>query len=241
MHDTSNVDRDCLYIEGLMVSSGYGDYLKVTLPLNKSYFDNLVIITTVDDFETQSVCKQNDIRYLLSDEIHKDGAGINRGLTYNKAVKKLNRSGWILFFDADIILPVNFRTLLQQQQLDTEYLYYTGRVGPVDDIKNQIISFLENRELIHSWEMGSEFANQGPWGYFQLFNVNATTLRHDECWYPENFHGVGESDNQFQLKWGDKKRLLPQPQFRVAHLYHQLSYDGEGLNWNGRRTPKLCL
>lgn len=231
-----------MYLEGLVVSSGYSDYLSITLSLNRSFFDKLLVITTTVDTDTQAICRQNDVEYILSEEIHKDGAGINRGLAYNQAVKKLSRSDWIIFFDADIIMPVDFRSLLEQQQLDIECLYYTGRVGPTVDIENQIRAFLDNRELIHSWEMGCEYANQGPWGYFQLFNANAVVLSNDNQWYPERFHGVGNSDNHFQLKWKEKKCLLPQPQFKVAHLYHQLSYDGgEGLNWNGRMTPKFCL
>ena len=73
-------------IEAVITCSNYSDFLAHTLPLNRSLFDRLVVVTSPEDRETQRVCEYWHVECLKTDrmETHwgrfKKGRGINDGL-----------------------------------------------------------------------------------------------------------------------------------------------------------------
>jgi hypothetical protein len=57
-------------IESVVTSVNYGDLLAWTLPHNKNYFENTVVVTTPEDQETQKVCDYWHVRYIVTDAFH---------------------------------------------------------------------------------------------------------------------------------------------------------------------------
>ena len=78
---------------------------------NKKHFDRWIIVTREDDKETIDLCQKNDIEYIFSQRIHENGAQFARGKAINEGLSLLDKSGWILSFDADIILPDNIQDI----------------------------------------------------------------------------------------------------------------------------------
>ena len=51
-------------IEAVIISVNYADYLRHSIPFNKSLFDRMVIVTTEKDKETQNICSYNDVEFI---------------------------------------------------------------------------------------------------------------------------------------------------------------------------------
>ena len=59
-----------LRVECITVCVGYGDFLAQTLPENLPLVDNLVVITSPGDKETQALCRVHNVRHIeVTDEI----------------------------------------------------------------------------------------------------------------------------------------------------------------------------
>jgi hypothetical protein len=141
------------------------------------------------------------------------------------------------------LLPKNFRSLINVQELNPGNLYYTGRVNARND-KDQITAYLSNDTIPNNWKThGQEYFDQAPHGYFQFVNQKASIIKTlGKKWYPEIFNNAGECDLQFSKIWPEQKQvLLPQPQFTVVHLPHEASIYDRGTNWFGRKSPKFSL
>lgn len=50
-------------IEAITVSVNYDDFLAETLPLNRPLFDDMIVVTTPEDVETQRICRYWDVRH----------------------------------------------------------------------------------------------------------------------------------------------------------------------------------
>ena len=48
-HSPTPTSASGLYLEGVAVSVGYGDFLDTTLQKNLDHFDNFVVVTSYDD------------------------------------------------------------------------------------------------------------------------------------------------------------------------------------------------
>jgi len=59
-------------IEACLVCVDYSDYLIHTLPRNKDYFDDIVVVTVERDKDTQKVCEDNDVKFVLSERLYEN-------------------------------------------------------------------------------------------------------------------------------------------------------------------------
>ena len=91
-------------VEAVSVCVNYSDYLKVSLPINKQILNKIVIVTRSDDYETIKVCKENNVECIATDEFNNHPSGFNKFKGINKGLDKLDKDGWILFLDCDIVL-----------------------------------------------------------------------------------------------------------------------------------------
>lgn len=231
-------------IEACLVCVDYADYLIHTLPRNKDYFDDIVVVTVERDKETQKVCDDNGVRYVLSDRLYEDDAKFNKGKALNDGWNTMSRSDWLCTFDADIILQDNFRELLEQEDLNPEFIHGTSR---------HKIRYYED---FLQWEKGLpvKLSKRDPCfasGFFQLFNVRSSRIENIDEIYSEEITSA-LSDIKFRSKWAEKWGEMSDEMVKldthithVIHLPHHRHDLGEDVhclrNWYGRKTLPFHL
>ena len=109
------------------VCVNYADFLKISLPINKQIFSQMIIVTDSRDLKTQEVCKKEGVTCIVTDVFYEKGkfnkyAGINEGLKYVK-------HDWILFLDADIVLDPLTKRTLSELTLNRYNIYGIDRVN----------------------------------------------------------------------------------------------------------------
>src|ERR1700757_431096 len=118
-------------LEAVVVCVDYDDFLAHTLPANKALFDQIVVVTTPEDENTQRLCEYHHVRCVPTDVFgvgdgeFRKGAGINVGLSH------LKMDGWVAHVDADIVLAPQTRVLLEQTSLDPTMVYGIDRFNIV--------------------------------------------------------------------------------------------------------------
>ena len=219
-------------LEGVVVCVGLSHHLEVSLPYNVGHFDRLVVVTSPEDTKTQELVNRLGATLVISSGYKKDGAPFNKGAMLNEGLKALAFDDWVLFLDADIVLPPTLRTDLEKLVLNPGCLYYTARNNiPAGFGKDDVLNLVNHWDRIMSLPAGNPDDNRMPWGYFQLFNVQAHALREkgrELCC--NTFISAGAVDNNFQNLWPwSKKKPLPveRRQFNVLHLSH----GGLGKQW----------
>lgn len=226
-------------LEAVITSVEYGDFLAHTLPLNKSLFDRIVVVTSHMDKLTKRVCEFYEVQCLLTDAFgahlgeFRKGAGINAGLA------ALDRDGWLLHMDADIICPPLTRRLLEQAGLETDSIYGADRLMVPSyeawaEFQSKPKLQHENRGWCHldAFPLGvrvviEEYGGYIPIGFFQLWHSSQAAH------YPQGHTDAAREDVLHTLKWPRAKRRL----LSDLVVYHLESEKAEmGANWAGRKT-----
>ncbi len=228
-------------IEAVIVCENYGDFLAETLPQNSSQLDHLVVVTNPKDKETQNVCNKYSITCVQTDCMHEDGDAFNKGRAINLGLGHLRGLDWILHLDADILLPHNFRNLLQRAKLIKENLYGADRVNArgidhFDAHKAELTPAYSQGYFIEppaAFPLGARIIHHEhgytPIGYFQLWN---------KCMgkkYPVNQGNAEHTDVLFAAQWTRQQRVLL-PEVIVTHL--ESEHVDMGANWGGRKTKR---
>jgi hypothetical protein len=248
MNDSPNARGRSVKIEAVTTCVNYADILAHTLPMNYHQFDKFVVVTAPEDKKTAQVCthytgvqcvKTDVFKSRWEGEFHK-GSGINEGL------KVLDKDAWILHLDSDIVLPPNFRKVLETADLDTTMIYGADRA----EFKNYEAwhKFYGEPEphtqgvMVHVTHHGQRigtrvsFASQGgytPIGFFQLWHADSGILK-----YPQGHSTAAREDTLFPWQWPRKKRaLIPE-----IVVYHLESENAEmAVNWRGRTTKPFSI
>jgi hypothetical protein len=214
---------------------GYSDYLDVALSFNKARLGNrpIVIVTSESDTKTHAVCEKYGVHCLVSAYAT---IGFPKGKIINDALSRIE-TDWILHLDADIILPPAIGAL-DLWHFDPDRLYYTKRweVSGYWHLKH-VLDKMRAGENVREKYRGVSGEDFAAYGYFQLFNRNATVLKDRAAIYPDNSQDAGWDDDDFcrkvynPLLWW----AMPQPDFEVFHMYHGALAG----NWEGRKSPRL--
>ena len=213
------------HLTSIIVSVGYDDFLSVTLPINKQHCDGLTVITSPEDLATKAICAQHCVDILETNAFYDDGAAFNKGKAINGALKTIeNDDDWIMFLDADIVLPSNFRDLLDTAALQPDCLYTCDRyICDSFHLWTQIAS--GGREYFHGqlydarkflyipkWDQITKGLNL-PVGYLQIAHRHSA-LRSG---YPEQFPNANWSDVEFTRRFPGENRVWL-PGISVLHL-----------------------
>jgi len=234
-------------LEAVTVSVGYGDFLAETLPLNRPHLDRLVVVTKPDDIETQEACAKYDAECVTTHAFGPNG-GFCKGAGINVALNELDLDGWVLHLDADMVLPIYARQLLERRRLDPECLYGADRLDVVGKVAFD--THIRERRL---QEPPRTFGTEGWWlhtirvvfyghggyvpvGFFQLWHPDGSGVRH----YPEDRIAAepahaGNTDLLFSAQWPLERRVLI-PELLLCHL--ESEQIGPGGNWYGRKTKQ---
>lgn len=229
-----------MHIECVIVCVNYADFLAHTLPENMQFFDRLVVVTNYADKETQGLCHRYSVECVISDCMHDQEAPLEKGRAINLGLAYLQQSDWVLQMDADILLPHDFRKLLQHARLKKENIYGADRVNIVGMCEfnrfkqgripgHQHCHFIEPPK---GFPLGARLLHHehgyAPLGYFQLWNGPRR--------YPIARGNAEHSDVLFSCQWPRYQRILL-PEIIVCHL--ESEHKHMGANWNGRTTKRF--
>jgi hypothetical protein len=230
-----------LYLEGMAVSVGYGDFLDTTLHHNLGHFDNFVVVTSYHDRHTQAVCARHGVTCVQTDHHRDDGAAFNKGLLINLGIAHLRHRGWIMHLDADVALPDRVRWILAKSRLDPDCIYGADRLEVVGrqtwDRLQAHPSFARQYSYKYlvsgpALPLGARLLHNEygycPIGYFQMWHA-----KHRQRRYHDSQGSAEHSDVLFSLQWPAAKRQLL-PGMLVYHLQSEPAR--MGANWQGRTT-----
>jgi hypothetical protein len=231
-------------LEAVVVCVNYSDFLAWTIIFNRNLFDNMIVVSSVDDTDTHRVCEAYHVNCIKVENCNDENGVFNKGKLINVGLSHLKYNDWVIHMDADIILPTHFREFVNNLKLDNSKLYSVDRL--MCKSFGEFISSLcrpkpqyENSIFVHPrpFELGVRLANNnmGGWvpiGYFQMWNQGKYKYV-----YPTEHSGAARGDVQFTLKFSREKRELI-PEIFAIHLETKLEGHNEmGANWNGRKTP----
>ena len=200
-----------------VVCVGYWDYLSLTLPRMKRWFDDVTVITSPAEAER---FHDHTAALYVTDAFYREGAVFNKGAAMEEAMADANPTEWICVMDADILLPSPEEMLLH---IEPGNIY-----GPHRRQQPEGADYADESE----WQyllLGNDPITQCP-GFMQVFHASDPILA-TRPWYPVNWRHGGGCDSDFCEKWPKaKQRRLP---FDVLHLGQPRK------NWCGRATPHL--
>ena len=237
-------------LEAVTVCVGYADFLAETARYNAGLLDRWIIVTTEDDEATREICRVHDLETLLSNDHQRAAGGIgggvfNKGRMVDRGLQMLSADTWRLHLDGDIVLPAQFRRLLEGAHLDPRKLYGCDRMMVKSWDQWQAVKaagFLGHTHcsinLPHGIDLGTRWALSSsgyvPIGFFQLWNGLADEWRgRRHRTYPISHGDACRSDVQFSLQFDRRDRELL-PEIVVVHLESEIA--ALGTNWNGRKS-----
>lgn len=229
----------------ITVSVNYFDFFCWAAPFNRSLFKEWIVVTTPEDYMTQSIAKTYDLKLLVTDKLTGDSK-FNKWVGINEALKLIPQDEWVLFLDSDIILPTQHARILESLILDENNLYGIDRLDCkgistlIKQIQNPTMYndnwLLTNSELpigsriVHLYGQENEngrFGGYKPLGYYQLAHRSSFDS------YPSTNSNAAHCDIQFANMYPRNQRVLIPEMFCI----HLISEDAEwGSNWNGRKT-----
>lgn len=209
----------------------YSDFLKIVLPLNKKHFDNILIVTSPDDTETQSICIENGVDFYCTNEFFANGSKFDNNRAISHSLHRLKYKDWVVSTSPDIIYPDNFRELLKLESLDENNMYGTSRYF--------INTHKEWLDYLNGHKKLSDFVEIVGWGcgFCQIFNINSPKLRGIPLTETLPSNGMAtESDIWFLRRFHPDVRDVGKLPITLIHLGHQ-DFGGNIRDNNNRDIP----
>jgi hypothetical protein len=237
-------------VEAVTVCVGYGDFLAATAPENAPLLDNWVVITSPDDEETRMVCRKHNIFHILSED-YKRGGPFNKARMINRALDQVGCHDWVLHVDSDIVLPRQFKRLLEWAELDERCIYGADRQRVIGWDEWKAFKQYVDRWDNHTHELGwwfhpkypmmsrlvSSLHGYTPIGAFQLWHSSEMIQYNShQRRYPIEHGDAARTDHQFSLQWDRKYRQIL-PEILLLHLESEAGV--HGANWSGRTTKRF--
>lgn len=101
-----------MHIEVIITCVDYGDYLAITLPQTKRWFEAITVLTAPADTETIALAEREGASLHITSAWNENGARFNKVAAINSFLDQLSLYGtdsWVLFLDADILLKEDLR------------------------------------------------------------------------------------------------------------------------------------
>lgn len=239
-------------IEAVTVCVGYDDFLVETVKENIGLFDRWIIVTSKDDEKTRDVARRFSLPTVISEDHHRDSPiDFNKGRLIERGLQHTSAYGWRVHIDADIILPRNFRNLVQTAHLSTEKIYGMDRLmcksrEHYEELKKSgwyhgndyhcRVNFPKTNHQVGSrWSHHSE--GYVPIGFFQMWHSDADLYKGARVRpYPIHHNDACRTDVQHGLQWDrDQRELLPE----MVAIHLESHPAPLGANWNGRTTRRF--
>lgn len=232
-------------VEAVVTCLNYGDFLAETLPYLVSQVDRVVVVTDHSDDLTRALCERWSVECVPTDAFTEKGDAFCKGAGINIGLAALRQQGWIIHVDADIVLPSQFRNMVDKSGLRRDCIYGAERVNVTGWNRWEQLRASFHRDPQFSYRylvntppdlpIGAHVIHKQhgyvPIGYFQMWHseyMHKANIR-----YPEVEGSAENMDVQWAIRWPRRQRLL----LPTARLFHLESEDAHmGANWNGRKT-----
>lgn len=233
-------------ISAISVCVGYSDFLCWTISENKQLFDNWVIVTDTKDEATKNLCDNHNVMCIQTDAFYENGGKFNKYAGINEALKIIDRDGWVIFLDCDIVLHNLSKYIIERLPLDESCIYGIDRVNCIG-LENWL-NYVSKRDsvfknwLLHGSGMpfgarlvhyfgedrdNGKFLGWRPLGFFQMCHGRSFDK------YPQETLGADHCDLEFVRHWPRAKRVLI-PELLAIHLESVGAH--KGINWYGRKS-----
>jgi len=145
-------------IEAITVCIDFSEWLEKCIS-NKDKLDRWIIVTHLSDGKTIKFCKQHNLECVLSNRVFEGNAYFAKGKAINDALEVADKTNWLMSLDADILLPNDFRSTLNEEITSQDTLYGSYRYDATGDKMQQ-----------------DEFNGSTiPYGFFQLWHSSVKT------------------------------------------------------------------
>lgn len=225
------VANDNPYIYGkhvscIVVSVGRARHLAITLPLNITQVDEMIVVTTSSDVQTQDLVRAFEgVKLVISDRCYDDNHAFNKGRMINDGLQAVTQMDWVILTDADVLLNPALKQWMAQNAINPGVLYGTQRV----EVKEEMIQQSGTLRI----KLDATGFNAEPNGYFQLFNRRALAIRdRGKAVMSEAFCSAGGVDSWFLQQFPKDKRHVVF-ELAVVHIQHGTVW---GSGWNGAVT-----
>lgn len=209
-------------MRAVIVCVDYSDYLAITLPINRHHFEDMLVITSLDDTATIRLANTNDCKVHATNSFY-DNAYFNKYKALEQGLDIFGRHGWLCILDADIVWPHIIQPIPPDRfRFPKEYIE-----NPLNLTIGKL--YVPQRHMCPSIEELGPVRDEEFAGYSQIFHASDPVLGKPP-WH-EQWKHAGGGDSFFAKKWIAKNQV--RPPFNVLHI-------GEpGINWCGRVTPYL--
>ncbi len=232
-------------IEAITVCVDFADYLEQTLPGIRNAVDSVTVVTTPSDRRTEAVARRLGARVVQTTAMFDDDAKFSLGAAINVGLDRIDRDGWVLLVDADIVLGRGTGALLKALPLDERKIYGVDRVHCRGwarwlHLRDKGVRINPAATTALGLPLGDRITNLDglgylPCGFFQLWNPEGSGA-HD---FPVHPAGTAEgSDMAHAARWPRAGRELI-PELIVVHLETERPASTIGADWGGRKTPEF--
>lgn len=232
-------------IEAVTVCVNYSDFLEHSIRYNKSLFDKWVVVTDNKDIKTKELCDRSGVMCVQTDEFYRDGSTFAKYRGINEGLKHLDKDGWIVFMDGDILLSPLTRRVFERKELQKHKMYGIDRLNCKG--YERFVQFEQsNPVIIDNWllhgaglEFGARivhiygdesengrFTGWKPLGFFQMIHSSKLVE------YPDHSPNASRGDLEFTKLWRMEDRELI-PEIIGVHIYTE---DYKGQNWGSRQS-----
>jgi hypothetical protein len=183
-------------IRGITISVNYAPQLAITLVRNMRHLAECLVVTSPEDECTKAVARSvPGVRVLETDAFTRHGARFNKGLAFEEGFDDMGRDGWLLVWDADILIP----DCLALPELRPDVLYGCRR---------RMLANAVQWTPDLDWRHCPVAADGGPIGFFQLFHAQGQHVGDKRPWYDVSFAHAGGGDAYFMNLFPPSHRTL---------------------------------
>lgn len=228
-------------VEAFTTCVGYSDFLSWSLLFNRPQFDNLVVLTTPQDLKTQEVCSFHHVQCYATEAFFAEGQTFGKSQAIDEFLKSniLSKSGWLVHFDSDIVLPPRSMNHIRKELIETDCIYGIDRVSAIgfdkwaDYVSDPKVFYEQEVWLrLDRFPIMPRVYKDGyyvPIGFFQAWYAP-----NSENSYPTVHQNAARADMLFAMRWGGQKRKLIA---NAVGIHLESEHGNLGVNWNGRKTP----
>lgn len=234
-------------MRAILVAVDMSDFLKITLPYNRSHFSDVMVVTDSKCAEeVTSICHDSNASVYVTDLFYACNAKFNKWLALESGLTIFGREctspldNWICLMDVDILWPKSLKVHTHPHRIDyetptiTSYQKINQLCTPLRHMMVDIPKVFTAKDIPEEseWKKFPIHRNVKEWaGYSQIFNTKDKHLPSTPPWHEVDWVHAGGADSFFQALWPRGLRI--RPNFNVLHL------GSSGENWLGRATDYL--
>lgn len=171
-------------ISGITTCVGYAGLLEQGIARWKAGLDRVAVMTSPADSDTVDLCVRERVTAISTVAFKRDGAAFNKAAAMEDGLALSVPNDWVLFFDADIVPPPDWRAQLESHAPTPGNLYGARRIK-------------DTRRAIWDGELA---------GFFQLWHVSDPVAQDRPLL--GSWQSAGSYDSEFMFRWEPERRII---------------------------------